>query len=129
MKTFEKGNITELQVQLELVKRGYIVFTPINDGSFVDLVVKLESGYKSVQVKTAKETKTGFSIHLYSSSGGGKKKLYSSKTLDYFGTYYEGKVYLLPVSDVEGKNVIVLRKNLDYKNGNKALVASDYEVV
>jgi hypothetical protein len=128
MKTFEKGNITELQVQLELVKKGYLVFTPVNDGSFVDLVVKLNSGYKSVQVKSAAQTQTGFMIYLYSTAGGGKKKYYSPETLDYFATFFNGKTYLIPVTEVVGIGRLVLRTNTTYRNQNKAFHASSYEL-
>lgn len=128
MKTFEKGNITELQVQLELVKRGYLVFTPVNDGSFVDLVVKLDGGYKSVQVKTALKKPTGFMLHLYSSAGGGKKKFYSSETLDYFGTFFDNRLFLIPVKDVEGRNTVTFRTREDYRSEIKLFSAREYEI-
>ena len=68
------GNITELQVQLALVKLGFLVFTPVNDSSFVDLVIKIDDKYKSVQVKTARKSKTGYLIELRA----GRHKQYSS---------------------------------------------------
>lgn len=90
LNSIERGNITELEVQLLFVKKGFLVFTPINDGSPIDLIVKLKGGCKAVQVKTSKETATGFKIALTSSAGGGKKKLYTSKDIEYFATVFKG---------------------------------------
>ena len=126
MNSIEKGNITELEVQLYFVRMGYLAFTPINDGSPIDLVVKLKSGCKSIQVKTPKETATGFKIPLYSTAGGGKKKLYSSKDIDYFATVFNNRLYVIPISDVQGMYIVTLRLNTKYKNQNKIFEANNY---
>lgn len=128
MNTIEKGNITELEMQLALVRKNLLVFTPINDGCFVDLVVKLKDGYRSVQIKTARKTATGFRINLYSSSGGKCKRLYNPNDLDYFGTFFDDKIYLIPLKDVIGRFELTLRFSDLYKNQNKCFLASKYEV-
>lgn len=131
MNSMQKGNITEIAIQLELVKRGYDVFTPITDGSVVDLIFMDELGVaKKVQIKTCVETGTGFSFDARkaTSSSRIRKKRYSSDEIDYFCTIFNGVVYLVPVETVGTRNQVCLRLNEKYKNQNKPLFAKDFKL-
>lgn len=131
-KTVERGNITELQVQLEFLKKGYTIFAPVNDGCSVDLVLKTVDGYKGVQIKTASPTSTGFRILLYSTKpntdGSYTKKRYSEHDISFFATVFNDKAYLIPITDVLGMGSVTLRFDDTYKNQNATFLAKTYEL-
>lgn len=49
--THNKGEMAELKVQLDLVKKNYLVFKPLGQNSFADLVVLNQGVLQSIQVK------------------------------------------------------------------------------
>ena len=132
MKTFEKGTIVELEVQLELVKRGYQVFTPVNEACKVDLIfINNNSKAEKVQIKKALAYKHGFKLELRYNIGSKRigKAFYTKKEIDFFGTVFNNRLYLIPISDVEGRNCIRFRFNdTGRKNQFTPLYAKDYEI-
>lgn len=131
MRTFDKGTVSELEVQLHLVKMGYQVFTPVNEGCRVDLVFIDDAGIpKKVQVKKASKTACGFVIELRYNLNRYRtgKGLYTSYEIDYFATVWEDQLYLIPMQDVVGKTRVVLRFDSKYKNQNAPMYAKNYEL-
>lgn len=131
MDTLQRGSITELQVQLDFIKLGYDVFTPICDGCIVDLVFINNAGIpKKVQIKSANKTATGFKIEIRRSISATKriKTYYDTSEIDYFATHFKGISYIIPIFDVFRMNTVTLRFNDKYSNQNKPFFASDYEL-
>ena len=128
MNSIKKGNITEIKVQLELVKRGYHVFTPITDGCDVDLIFNKNGKACKVQVKKSKSTATGFSFEARKSTSSSRvrKKRYSRDEIDFFATIFNDQLYLVPIEDVGNRANVLLRLNTEYKNQNKPLIADNY---
>ena len=56
MSLVRKGTIGELQVQIELLKRGFDVFENICDDNGIDLICIKNKKIMKIQVKTAKKT-------------------------------------------------------------------------
>jgi hypothetical protein len=54
--------------------------------------------------------------------------LYSSDIIDYFATFVDGKIFMIPLKDVEGQTVTTLRVSEKYKNKYKSIMASSYEI-
>lgn len=130
MNSFEIGNLTEIQAQYILIRNKKLVFTPINDGSNIDLIfIDDKNNCNRVQIKTANKTATGFRISLYSKPGGKNKKLYTKTDIDFFGTVYNDKLYLIPIEDVENMFTVTLRFNEKYNNQNKKFLAKNYEIM
>jgi len=131
MNSIKKGNITELRVQLALVEKGYDVFTPITDGSSVDLIfINKENQAIKVQVKKSSKTATGFSFEARkcTSSSRVRKNSYNIDEIDYFATYWKGKTYMIPLEETMERRNVCLRIKEDYKNQNKPLLARHYSI-
>ena len=121
MNSIEVGNIVEIEVQLGLVKNGFNVFTPINDGCPVDLIfTDVDNEPKKVQVKSARKSKTGFKIDFRKSTSSSRvrKKVYTEDEIDYFATVFEGVLYMFPIEKLRGKTQITFRLNKLYLNEN-----------
>lgn len=121
------GNTTELEVQYLLVKNGYQVFTPVNDGCKVDLITIINGSTARVQIKTSIKTETSFAIPMY--YGSKNKTVYTADDIDYFATTYKGELYLIPITDVTNRTRLTLimddNKNTT-SNGIPMLKASKY---
>lgn len=57
--TTHKGDIAELMVATELIKRGYVVARPLTNGAPYDLLVDTGSKVAKVQVKSAVDNGNG----------------------------------------------------------------------
>ena len=129
MDTMQIGNITELKIQTAFVEKGYHVFTPITDGSSVDLIFINENNIaKKVQIKTSVETATGFRIDTRkaTSSSRVRKKSYEKDEIDFFATVFKADVYIVPINIASSYSMITLRIDKEYKNGFKPVYAEDY---
>lgn len=117
MHTNAKGNITEAEVTYLLLSLGYAVFTPVGDGSEVDLIFKDGNGVHTVQVKSVLRRKNYLYLDLRKSRGVGRGRtyIYSSKDIDFFATTINRGLYLLPVESVKGKSTIVLKEDGDFR--------------
>ena len=99
------GNITEVSCMLEFMKLGYPVLTPYGDCQRYDFVVEINNKFYKIQSKTSNDsyidegyiifrcdnttTKNGTIIHHQ----------YTKDEIDFFSTFYNGKCYLIPVSE------------------------------
>ena len=124
--TNQKGLLTELQCQLEFSKAGIVVFAPITPDSKADFVVDINEKLYRIQCKTASisQDKDFFKITCVA-SGYHNPHRYTSKEVDFYYTYCEGKSYLLPYEEGKEKTfrLVPPQKN----NQHKIRMAEDYE--
>lgn len=124
-----KGDITELQVSAYFLKLGYIVSKPLTQDSKYDLIVDKDHKLLRIQVKTSRlNNKTsGKSIKFNCRSTTNnirecKQRYYSIDEVDYFATYWEGNVYLVPVNECSAEKILWL----DIPPQSKSCYAKDY---
>jgi hypothetical protein len=128
----QRGNLTELQCITSFYELGHKVSIPYGENSRYDFIADIQGILIRVQVKTCKLSDDGSSISFPCrstrvNSNGCYHRLYTKEEIDYFCTYYNGKCYLVPVT--ECSKVKILRF-LPTKNNQKDGVnyAQDYEL-
>ena len=114
--TNQKGLITEMEVALKLIKMGYQVSQPLNPDSRYDFIVDVNNRLLRIQVKTAHlspKTKNAIQFKCRSITGHGitKTSLYSDTDIDYFATYWNDEVYLVPVNECSAEKTLRLSKD------------------
>ena len=103
-----KGAQTELQCITYLHGLGYNISIPFGDNARYDLILDTNKELLKLQIKTARQcTDTNDTWVINTSSTGinhqiNKKRRYTADEIDYFGTYINGQVYLVPVSECGG---------------------------
>lgn len=102
--TKQKGNITEVETMLAFMKLGYTVLTPYGDCDRYDFLVEVNGKFLRMQSKTASTENNGESIRFSCrrtgrSNGQLVHHQYSDDEIDYFVTSWNGKVYIVPVSE------------------------------
>jgi hypothetical protein len=112
--TQQKGITTEMYVAAYLLSLGYNVSQPLCQDSKYDLIVDVDSKLLRLQVKTARladinsitfncrSTTKNSSIH--------KSRSYSVDEIDYFATYWNHQVYLVPVGQCSSEKRLHLEK-------------------
>ena len=123
--TNQKGLITELEVALKLIKMGYQVSQPLNADCKYDFIVDVNNRLLRIQVKTAHiSTKTENAIQFKCRSITGhneiRTSLYSKEEVDYFATYWDGEVYLVPVGECSAEKTLRLSKEVFRSNSSYA---------
>ena len=128
----QRGNLTELQCITSFYELGHKVSIPYGENSRYDFIADIQGILIRVQVKTCHISDDGSSISFPCrstrvNSNGCYHRLYTKEEIDYFCTYYNGKCYLVPVT--ECSKVKILRF-LPTKNNQKGGVnyAQDYEL-
>lgn len=108
MTTKQKGNLTELQCLTKFVELGYEVSVPWGENSRYDLIVDTGKELLRIQVKTAKlvrgteenpEVIEFATCSTRYNAGGSQRVYYSKDEIDYFATFFQNKVYLVPVEE------------------------------
>lgn len=103
LSTQQKGITTEMYVAAYLLSLGYNVSQPLCQDSRYDLIVDVSGKLLRLQVKTARETSTNsIEFNCRSTTTNtlcNKSRRYSSTEIDYFATYWNNKVYLIPVGE------------------------------
>ena len=113
-----------------LLHAGYNVLVPFGVARY-DLVIEVGGEFKRVQCKTASLKPGGTAIKFNANSRppGGTSRSYAGE-IDYFGVYWpaEGRVYLVPISDVDGINNLVTLRLVPARNNQERGVrnAADY---
>ena len=117
LSTQQKGIITELQVATYFLQLGYNVSQPLTQDSKYDLIVDVNHKLLRIQVKTARhnEKTQGYSIKFNCRSTTNKvreckQRYYSEEDIDYFATSWDGKVYLVPVSQCSAEKILWIDK-------------------
>lgn len=123
--TQKKGAITELQVASYLLGLGYTVSSPFNPDSKYDLIVDINHTLLRLQVKTSREstsTKDSIVFNCRSTTKNVsycKQRRYSKEEIDYFATYWNNKVYLIPVEYCSSEKTLHL---LPVKSSTQAYI-------
>lgn len=134
--TKEIGNLAELQCITGLYELGCDISIPFGNSQKYDLIMDYEGKLYKVQVKHAKDEFTEDKITHFSfktrwqghNSSGYTQTSYTKDDIDFFATYHQGKVYLIPVEECSGAT-----KTIRYtppKNGQRKGIsfAEDYLV-
>lgn len=96
------GDISEIQIASEFVKRGYCVFFPVFNDTRYDLVLKKNGKHYTVQVKTGKNFSQGDRkyVRFRSSSKNSNDERISYKgEIDFFAVFNRdtGKCYIIDI--------------------------------
>lgn len=99
-----KGNITELETAVALIRRNCSVCIPYGDRDRYDLVADIDGKFVRIQCKTSRTKDGGKTFQFstrssYVKDGHREHKKYSSDEIDYFATVFNNKCYLVPVTD------------------------------
>lgn len=133
MNSKQIGNITEVECMLAFMRAGYNVLTPYGDCERYDFVADVNGKFYKIQVKTSHsldEDGSGFMFSCRSShrvQGKTVNERYTSNEIDYFATMFNGKCYVVPVTEcsTEKRLRIVPPKNGQTKGIS---FAKDYEL-
>ena len=136
MNVNQKGKISELDVLSYVIKKGYSVSIPFGDKDRYDQVWDINNKLYRIQIKTAHQRKdkqgritNAIEFNCYSSSNG-KRLTYSKEDIDFFATYWNKKVYLVPVEECSIEktlwfelkpNIKSLAKNYEFEEVIKQL--------
>ena len=123
------GKITELEILSYIIKLGYSVSIPFGDKDRYDQVWDINGKLLRIQVKTSSPIDEEISAIKFScrSISNGKAHIYTKEEIDYFATYWDGKVYLIPIEECSVQKKL---RFLPPKNGQTKGInwAKDYLV-
>lgn len=131
MNTKEKGELSQLNLELKLLQRGYTILEPFGDSQRYDFVVEKDGKFERIQCKTGRLR--GGSVVFSSCSSNhrnGKKYPYANQ-IEYFGIYCPDldSCYLIPEKSVTNKDTCRLRVDMPRKNNSRFIWARDYILV
>ena len=100
------GNITELEVLTYITKLGYQVSIPFGDRERYDQIWDINGKLLKVQVKTSRSVDNAIKFSCRSShrkEGKCINSKYTSDEIDCFATFWDGKCYLVPITETSNK--------------------------
>lgn len=105
--TKEIGNLTELQCITGLYELGCNVSLPFGNSQKYDLIIEWKNFLYKVQVKHCVEKDEGaylvFKTRWQShNTSGYTQTRYTKEDIDFFATYHNGNVYLVPIEQCSG---------------------------
>lgn len=128
-----KGLTTELQCQLFFTSLGYNVSVPIAQDCRYDLVLDVNDTLYKIQVKTSRPNDSGNEGLLFNTvssrmnhTKGNIKQKYDAKQVDFFATYFEDKVYLIPIDICRSSEKRLVKQQSRFSNQKMDLL-EDYE--
>lgn len=127
--TQQKGITTEMFVAAYLLGLGYNVSQPFCQDSKYDLTLDTGKKLLRLQVKTSRLKPNNTSIvfncrSTTKNSQTNKSRYYLESEIDFFATYWNNKVYLVPVQECSAEKVLHLNK----PNRSNQCYIEDYEV-
>ena len=105
-----------MQVMLRFIEMGYNVSQPLNADSKYDCILDVNGQLLKIQIKTAhKHPKTKDSIEIKCRSitmtqNHRKQSNYTVSDIDYFATFWENELYLIPVNECSNEKTLHLTK-------------------
>ena len=101
MNTNQKGKLTELQVLTKITEMGYPVSIPFGNSDRYDQIWDINGKLIRIQIKTShwKTNEQKAIIFSCKSTVNGKGTKYSKKDIDYFATFWNNEIYLVPVEE------------------------------
>ena len=110
----QKGIVTEMAVATYLLQLGYNVSQPFCQDSKYDLIVDVDGRLLLLQVKTARAASaTSITFNCRSTTTNVrncKSRRYNDKEIDYFATYWNNNVYLVPISECSTQKSLHLER-------------------
>lgn len=101
--TQQKGITTEMFVAARLLQLGYNVSQPLCQDSKYDLIVDVNNKLLRLQVKTARPLSEKIIVFNCRSttknSQTNKSRYYQEDEIDYFATYWDNKVFIIPPNE------------------------------
>lgn len=127
MNTNQKGKITELQVLTKIIELGYSVSIPYGNSDRYDQIWDINGTLIRVQIKTArwKTNEQKAIIFTSKSTVNGKGTKYSKKDIDYFATFWDNEVYIVPVEECSTEKTLWFEQP---KGGHGYSFAKDYQL-
>ena len=132
------GNVVELQCISKFIELGYEVSVPYGNGAKYDFIADVNGKFLRIQCKACSHPKkqgmneydlSAIRISTLSQTTNTQKTvrhLYTKEQIDYFATYYNGKVYLIPVEECSTQKTLRFSPP---KNGNNNYnKAENYEI-
>lgn len=122
MNTNLKGKITELETMMYVIKQGFSVSLPFGDKDRYDQIWDINNKLIRVQVKTCRpidDNVSGIIFNCrttYQKKDGCKTHHYTDEEIDYFATYWENQVYLIPVSECSDKKTLRFSSKINLQN-------------
>ena len=111
--TQQKGITTEMYVAAYLLSLGYNVSQPMCQDSKYDLIVDVNDKLLRLQVKTARLSDNNsiiFNCRTTKNSRTNKSRAYGENEIDFFATYWNNQVYLVPVGQCSSEKRLHLQK-------------------
>lgn len=127
----QKGNLTELKCLSAFYELGYQCSIPYGENSRYDLIADIDGKLIRVQCKTSREVDEGVIEFPCRSSRSNThsnlQRRYTANEIDYFCTFWDGKCYLIPVTEC---SITKILRFVPPKNGQKVGItyAKDYEL-
>lgn len=103
------GNITELEVLTYITKLGYQVSIPFGDRERYDQIWDINGKLLKVQVKTSRSVDNAIKFSCRSShrkEGKCINSKYTSDEIDCFATFWDGKCYLVPITETSNEKTL-----------------------
>ena len=132
MDTNTIGKLTELKVLTYVTELGYSISIPFGDKDRYDQIWDVNGKLLRIQIKTSRwkneqQKSIIFSCKTsYARSSGVRQHIYTKDAIDFFATYWNDKVYLIPVEECSSEKTLWFEKPL---NGcTNCAFAKDYEV-
>ena len=132
MDTNTIGKLTELKVLTYVTELGYSISIPFGDKDRYDQIWDVNGKLLRIQIKTSRwkneqQKSIIFSCKTsYARSSGVRQHVYTKDDIDFFATYWNDKVYLVPVEECSSEKTLWFEKPL---NGCiNCAFAKDYEV-
>lgn len=126
--TQQKGITTEMFVAAYLLSLGYNVSQPFCQDSKYDLILDTGKALLRLQVKTSRlKSATSIVFNCRSTtknSQTNKSRYYQENEIDYFATYWNNQVYLVPVSECSSEKILHLEQPV---RSNQCFI-NDYKV-
>lgn len=119
MDTNTLGKITELEVMSYITKKGYSVSIPFGDKDRYDQIWDINGKLLRIQIKTSHlyTKNTGKAIEFKTTgTSNGKTTSYTKNDIDYFATFWEGQVYVVPVEETSSKKVLRFETTINQPN-------------
>jgi len=109
MDTNVLGKLTEVKVMEYIIAKGFSVSIPFGDKDKYDQIWDINGNLFRVQVKTSHlyTKNTGKAIEFKTTgTSNGRVTSYSKDDIDYFATFWENRVYIVPVEETSSKKVL-----------------------
>lgn len=130
--TLVRGDLIELQCLTKLTEMGFMCLTPYSGASKYDIAVDTGEEILRIQCKSSHPPKKEDGLRDYEAiqidcicstvnTKTIKRYHYNNKQIDYFATYYQGQMYLIPVDECStAKTLRFSPPNNGQKKYNKA---------